>query len=246
MIDENEHNDTDQEKKNLDIPSSTKKRTSGATNSTNKTEHTNGLTNIPNPPRKPRWFENKHCQQWTLIAITAILAFVTGKMWIETHNLAVQTTSSVSFADSTLKFIKKNAYIENRAWIGQVVPIRIYGGNVFTDNGTTIQVFIKNFGKTPADSLRSGYKFFFLPNKIPPHVLLDSPNILSPTEEREVDSTISISDTDTIIAKKINNLCFYGIIIYKDFAGGKDTTEFLYRYSTKIGRFVPFGINRMK
>jgi hypothetical protein len=136
------------------------------------------------------------------------------------------TQRSVNLADS-------NFTIENRAWVGTCQTV--------VSNGLT--VYIKNFGKTPAESLCIGYTTL-LRNTPPinrPHVNMNKPTSLSPDEETD------ISFTQILAKEKIVGNCYYGIVTYTDIYGKRDTTEIMFMHNAPNSpQLERIGINRMK
>jgi hypothetical protein len=192
-----------------------------------------------------KFLKSEDIRGWLIVIITGILAWYSYGLYSKTAQSTELMDKSVRITDSTLNFARKNANIENRAWIGLNATPDIMG---YLDEGS-IQITIKNFGKTPPDSVRTGGNIFTKVSPSRPNIVLNTQNTIPPTGTLTFKIPVRL-DSSTINKIKFYKsrvyVCIYGIIVYKDIGGNYDTTEFMYKYRNFDGETVPFGINRMK
>jgi len=202
-----------------------------------------------------KFFNSETTRGYFIIAITIILAVlnyllfeITSKSVNLVKDSVAEMKKADSIAESALELSKKNFIIENRAWVG-------------LDNVTNEDMLrIKNFGKTPAEDIWIGQKQFKSFTNFPTRPRINSIDFkkigtLSPTENRHVEFlgiTIPQNPADgEYVIEKVRGknvlYCLYGVIVYRDIYGGRDTTEFSFIADT-VGHygFLPFVINGMK
>jgi hypothetical protein len=183
------------------------------------------------------------------IGTFAVIAFSSYNQSVQTRESLDKTDTSNMLTQRSIKLAADNSRIENRAWVGiespPVTNKHIYISGVF--NGYELNVPIKNFGKTPAESLRLGCGVF-LYSVQRPQVSFSVPAPMSPNEAFPMSITVhglSDSTIERINAGKIRAY-FYGIITYRDINDGFDTTEFMFLFNSRNPFvFDRIGINRM-
>ncbi len=158
-----------------------------------------------------------------------------------------KTREALKLTERSINLADSNSRIENRAWVGiESEPKSIL------HLSWEFSVDIKNFGKTPAESLCIGKRFCFSP-LIRPSVIMGNPISISPGGTDKIDIPLT-GINDSTFAKISDGrikLYYYGIITYKDISGGIDTTEFMFlcgKPSEMEGavELKRTGINRMK
>lgn len=198
-------------------------------------------------PERNKVFSEAHALNWVtlgLVFVNAILAWGTLKLYQQAVNqsgAAIMSAKAAKVeaetAQQSLILAKQNFRVENQAliWL-EIQPSVISRG----DSGSRIFLSMKNFGKTPAESLCYWSTCFFSKNKIPrrPQIgrLSQNPIILTAEGTHYFDpDTIAMkymNDTDPVAFQKSSlNMFIYGIITYKDFTGKVDTSEFMSIYS---------------
>ena len=193
--------------------------------------------------------ENKERKEairaWVNIIIQGVLALVT-------IGLFLVATYEAKEAEKNTKLVEQNFRIENRAWVG-LSSLPKTGTDYGMCRGQSFNITIKNFGKTPADSLRHGDTLFFSNGLPKPKIIGISKEsrVFSPNESTSFVIPIPKNFSDTLIEKikrGKTRLFVYSIITYKDIYGIVDTTEFIGVYDTIWkNRFNPYGIDsRMK
>ena len=133
-----------------------------------------------------------------ILTFGTLLAYIVVSIFqgIKTRETLKLTERSINLADS-------NFIIENRAWVG--VSQQGFDPNMF--------VYVKNFGKTPAESLCIGHTTLIC-NTPPinrPQIIMEKPTSLSPSE-----IGTRIDFTQKYVREKIVGNCYYGIITYTD------------------------------
>lgn len=179
-----------------------------------------------------------------LVLVTSVLAFYTYKLFSESVGQSEKTQRSIELA-------QENFRIENRAWVGLTHPPTHKGSIYGLMVGQVYSIQIRNFGKTPAESLRY-WKSFFFSNQLPkPKITTpfsEESRTLSPNEQFSIDIGVDSSFDENLLAKigRQKRLFLYAIITYKDIYGIIDTTEFVGIYDSEDA-FSPYGtINRME
>jgi hypothetical protein len=189
----------------------------------------------------------------TLAITTALLVGVTGILAYFTYGLFNESVKQSEKTERSIELAQENFRIENRAWVGLTHPPTHKGGIYGVMGGQVYSIEIRNFGKTPAESLRY-WKSFFFSNQLPrPKItsaFSEESRTLSPDEPFSINIRIDSSFSENLLAKiRLNtkSLFLYAIITYKDIYGIVDTTEFVGRYNPSEDIFVPSGtFNRMK
>lgn len=194
------------------------------------------------------FFENNY--KVLEIVLTTAALLVAGYLFYETHTQVkishdalvhqmfsdscngVRDSIALNLTRKSNERAEENFIIENRAWVG-----------VSQSNGSgDLEVYIKNFGRTPAESLCIGKTSIFrnTPPTIRPNVKMSQPTSLSP------DEPITIRFAQTFVDGKMGTNCCYGIITYKDIYNRRDTTEFMFMCGGFGYEWQRIGINRMK
>jgi hypothetical protein len=184
------------------------------------------------------WIENNHRSLELFLTIIAIA--VATDLLYETRKQVKIGSDALAYADTSNRFTRqslelaeRNYIIENRAWVGICQENITYG----------FLVYVKNFGKTPAESLCIGKTAFFsnTPPSKRPYVIMDRPTSMSPDEQTKIDFPQLTGENNG------KGTCYYGIITYTDIYGRRDTTEFMYMDNVRsTPQLQRIGINRMK
>jgi hypothetical protein len=165
-----------------------------------------------------------------------------------THDQNEISQKALDATNHTMTMTERNYVIENRAWVGFDEPPRLSSGNLLS-RGCSCVVRVKNFGKTPAESISIGYRVS-LKGTTTGHARLQylQPFILSPSQREW--RWMPIPDFSDLVYAKLSGgtavLYLRGIITYRDIYSRSDTTDFSFTYRQGAETLVPSGTNRMR
>jgi hypothetical protein len=211
-MEEKDQSNAHGEGNDLPIPPTGKETNSNANLAKSETQNT---PNLQKPP-KPRWFRDRDKRESTLIVVTLVLAFCTGWMAWETHQLT---------SDS-----RERTQTELRAYVAIVSPKL----DIEHRQATYI---IENFGKTPAYRIEMDGEFGYrdtiinteqrFPLDTAWHGFNLFPNVPSLQYTKFMDSTG-------------NRLVLYGRIHYLDRFGRWHFTSYGFQYEFRIHEFTVY------
>ncbi|MFA6457037.1 MAG: hypothetical protein WCW40_09470, partial [Bacteroidota bacterium] len=193
---------------------------------------------------EPLW--SKITRNWLIVIFTAALTFYTAGLYNMTVKQAGDARDATIAAKKSVELFEQTSRIDNRAWVGLIAQPNTNKDDPFISyreilRGGGIYVNVKNFGKTPADSLFCYGKLFFS-NELPKPKTLKRINswgkVLSPGESFQIEFPIDTSYSYELIKNVVSgkkNLFIYGVIIYRDIYGFIDTTEFMSLYNRIYG-----------
>ena len=209
-----------------------------------KKEHTNKHT----PPTDKKFSDGRKLNWLTLalVLVNAALAAATYFLYREAANQSQYAKDAAASVRESVKDAQENFRIENRAWVGVDQEPNLPFGSMFDDR---LYMSVKNFGKTPAESVCVSIHRFLGKAKfvIPTHTF-NAPQVFSPNQ------TIIYHIDDVLGADSLRMLTLhgdllvyvYGIITYKDLYGGIDSTKFMFRFTPNEEILPVAGYNRMK